>query len=89
MRKQDTEKHASSWGEVDCDERKDRKKICWAKYMPPNKASNDRDEKEHILKDRKVKMEEKTQCRRRKVMEWKASTSEILCILNRQLLQIT
>lgn len=29
--------------------------------MPPNEASNDRDEKEHnILKDRKVKMEEKT-----------------------------
>lgn len=29
--------------------------------MRPNEASNDRDEKEHnILKDRKVKMEEKT-----------------------------
>lgn len=29
--------------------------------MPPNEASNDRDEKEHnILKDRKVKMEEKS-----------------------------
>lgn len=31
-----------------------------AKQMPPNKASNDRGGKEHILKDRKVEMEEKT-----------------------------